>query len=172
MTALLGAAVYAALGAGATGSDRTLRAIERVDAILPQTQCRQCGYQGCRPYAAAIIRDGAPITLCPPGGESAVQALAELLGEEAHERYEDRAGREVVRIDEDLCIGCTKCIQACPVDAIIGAPQLMHTVLSEDCTGCGLCIPACPVDCIEPARVAPGARDWRWPRPRVIHAGA
>lgn len=165
LTALLGAAACAALKAQATGSDRTARAVERVDAILPQTQCRQCGYAGCRPYASAIVREGAPITLCAPGGETVVRALAELLGAEPAARYEGPPGAELVRIDEDLCIGCTKCIQACPVDAIIGAPQLMHSVLIEDCTGCRLCIPVCPVDCIVPARVAPSARAWRWPLP-------
>lgn len=127
--------------------------IERIDALLPQTQCGRCTFQGCKPYATAIAAGSADINQCPPGGERTVHALAALLG-----RSPKPVGAEfgIVReqpvvafIDEAACIGCAKCIHACPVDAISGAQKFMHTVLSSQCTGCELCIPPCPVDCIE-----------------------
>ena len=125
--------------------------IERIDALLPQTQCGQCGYGGCMPYAQAIATDGAAINRCPPGGAAGIRDLAALLGGTPLP-LELACGVErpvaVARIVEADCIGCTKCIQACPVDAIVGAPKRMHTVLIELCTGCELCLPPCPVDCI------------------------
>ena len=132
--------------------DSEARLTRRIDELLPQTQCGQCGYAGCRPYAAAIARNEADIDQCPPGGGAGVRALARLLGREA-KPVNPLNGVEkpvvVALIREAECIGCTKCIQACPVDAIIGAPKLMHTVLADLCTGCELCIPPCPVDCID-----------------------
>ncbi len=125
---------------------------DRIDAILPQTQCEQCGYHGCRPYAEAIARGEAPINQCPPGGAAGIARLAALLGREPlplDPEHGVEKPRMLARIRERDCIGCTKCIQACPVDAIVGAAKLMHTVLADDCTGCELCVPACPVDCIE-----------------------
>ena len=125
--------------------------VDRIDALLPQTQCEQCGYHGCRPYAEAIVRNEAAINRCAPGGAVGIENLAALLDrpvltlDPAHGIEHPRM---LARIIEADCIGCTKCIQACPVDAIIGASKLMHTVLAEDCTGCELCVPACPVDCI------------------------
>ena len=124
---------------------------ERIDAILPQTQCEQCGFHGCRPYAEAIARGEAPINRCPPGGAAGIAKLAALLDRPVLPLDPDHGvekPRTLARIVEADCIGCTKCIQACPVDAIVGAPKLMHTVLIDDCTGCELCVPACPVDCI------------------------
>jgi Na+-translocating ferredoxin:NAD+ oxidoreductase subunit B len=124
----------------------------RVDAVLPQTQCGACGFGGCQPYAEAISRGRTGINRCTPGGERTLLTLAGLLGEEGGRvlRPADYAGTEgVARIDEQLCIGCTKCIQACPVDAIVGAPKRMHSVLEAACTGCGLCLAPCPVDCID-----------------------
>jgi electron transport complex protein RnfB len=124
---------------------------DRIDAILPQTQCEQCGFHGCRPYAEAIARAEAPINRCPPGGDAGIRALADLLGrpplplDPAHGVEKPRILARIVEAD---CIGCTKCIQVCPVDAIVGAAKLMHTVIADDCTGCELCVPACPVDCI------------------------
>ncbi|MEI7037718.1 RnfABCDGE type electron transport complex subunit B [Fulvimonas yonginensis] len=123
----------------------------RIDALLPQTQCEQCGFHGCRPYAEAIARGEAPINRCPPGGAAGIARLAALLGTPAlplDPAHGVEKPRMLARIVETDCIGCTKCIQACPVDAIVGAAKLMHTVLPEDCTGCELCVPACPVDCI------------------------
>jgi electron transport complex protein RnfB len=128
---------------------------ERVNGLLPQTQCAQCGYPGCRPYASAIVEDGAPINLCPPGGDDTVLRLAELLGRDPLPlATASPGGRAVAVIDEDACIGCTHCRSACPVDAIVGAHQRMHTVIRDECTGCELCIAPCPVDCISLRQVA------------------
>lgn len=124
---------------------------DRIDALLPQTQCERCGYHGCRPYAEAIADGTAEINRCPPGGDAGIAKLAALLGRPILP-LDPTCGvekpRMLARIVEADCIGCTKCIQACPVDAIVGAAKLMHTVLADDCTGCELCVPACPVDCI------------------------
>ncbi len=142
--------------------------IERVNACLPQTQCAQCGHPGCRPYATAIINDEAPINQCPPGGEALIHELADLLGKEFlpldAERGETKAP-QVALIDEPLCIGCTLCIAACPVDAIVGASKLMHTVVIDQCTGCELCLPPCPVDCISLVPADDTLAHWHWPKP-------
>jgi len=124
--------------------------IQRIDALLPQTQCGKCGHPGCKPYAQGIAA-GEPINKCPPGGEETIAALAELLKVPVLELDISRgsAPAQVAFIREAECIGCTKCIQACPVDAIVGAAKLMHTVLTDECTGCDLCVAPCPVDCIE-----------------------
>lgn len=125
--------------------------VDRIDALLPQTQCEQCGYHGCRPYAEAIANGEAPINQCPPGGAAGIAKLAALLQQPIlplNPAHGVEKPRTLARIIEADCIGCTKCIQACPVDAIVGAAKLMHTVLVDDCTGCELCVPACPVDCI------------------------
>jgi electron transport complex protein RnfB len=122
-----------------------------IDALLPQTQCTRCGYAGCRPYAEAIAAGESEINHCPPGGEEGIARLAALLdrGRVAPDPANGSwPGPTVARIDEAACIGCTKCIAACPVDAIVGAPKRMHTVIASWCTGCELCLPPCPVDCI------------------------
>ena len=121
--------------------------VEQVNDLLPQTQCAQCGYPGCRPFAAAVVAGQAAINLCPPGGEDTVRRLAELLGREVLPLVES-VTPSVAVIDEALCIGCAHCRNACPVDAIVGAHQLMHTVIETECTGCELCVAPCPVDCI------------------------
>jgi Na+-translocating ferredoxin:NAD+ oxidoreductase subunit B len=124
---------------------------DRIDALLPQTQCEQCGYHGCRPYAEAVANGEAEINQCPPGGSEGIAKLAALLGRAPLPLNAENGvekPRTLARIIEADCIGCTKCIQACPVDAIVGANKLMHTVLADDCTGCERCAPACPVDCI------------------------
>lgn len=123
--------------------------VETVNDLLPQTQCAQCGYAGCRPYADAIVNADAAINLCPPGGDETVQKLAQLLSKDVIPLAEQpKTERTVAFIDEALCIGCTHCIAACPVDAIVGAQQLMHTIIASECTGCELCVAPCPVDCI------------------------
>lgn len=122
--------------------------VDEVDALLPQTQCAQCGFPGCRPYAEAIVTESAPINLCPPGGAETVARLAELLGRDPEPLEETAGGSIVALIDEAACIGCTHCRTACPVDAITGAHQFMHTIIASECTGCELCVAPCPVDCI------------------------
>ena len=142
--------------------------VEKIDALLPQTQCAQCHYPGCRPYAEAIAKGEAEINQCPPGGDETVKALADLLGVEAkplNAQSLPAASRQVAVIDELACIGCTLCIQACPVDAILGAPKWMHTVIAAECTGCVLCIATCPVDCISMQPVQDSPADWTWPEP-------
>lgn len=124
---------------------------EKIDALLPQTQCRQCSYAGCRPYAEAIAKGEADINQCPPGGEATIVALADLLRRNPktlNTQYGVSKPKMLAVIDEQLCIGCTLCIQACPVDAILGAAKQMHTVIADECTGCELCLPPCPIDCI------------------------
>jgi electron transport complex protein RnfB len=135
---------------------------QRLDALLPQTQCTRCGYEGCRPYAEAMAREGALPNRCPPGGDWVISALATALGRVTlalDPEVGPPTSPTVAVIDEDVCIGCTKCIQACPVDAIVGASKSMHTVIASWCTGCELCVPPCPVDCIalEPVAALPDA---------------
>jgi electron transport complex protein RnfB len=152
-TAVLTIAVIAMIaGIGLSFASRRLPSdpgdlVEQVNDLLPQTQCAQCGFPGCRPYAAAVVEANAAINLCPPGGEETIQRLAELLGREPIALAETVVPSVAV-IDESLCIGCTHCRSACPVDAIVGAHQLMHTVIESECTGCELCVAPCPVDCI------------------------
>ena len=125
--------------------------VAQIDELLPQTQCRMCGYPGCRPYAEALAAGAADTNQCPPGGDEGARELAALLGVEGKpvdRRFGVPGPAVVAMIDEALCIGCTLCIEACPVDAIAGAPKMMHTVIARDCTGCKLCLPPCPVDCI------------------------
>ncbi len=166
--ALLG---YAARHLHAVGDSVT----DKINSLLPQTQCGQCGYPGCRPYAQAIAA-GDAINKCPPGGDTGIRALAALLAVEplpldaAH--GEAIPAPLVAFIREDECIGCTKCIQACPVDAILGAAKHMHTVIASLCTGCDLCVAPCPVDCIDMIAPQETLQDWRWPLPMPATCGA
>jgi len=142
--------------------------VDQIDAILPQTQCGQCGFAGCRPYAEAIAAGEVEINLCPPGGETGMLALADLLGKEPVplENESKASGvKSIAHIREEECIGCTLCIQACPVDAIIGAAKQMHTVIADQCTGCELCVPPCPVECIDMVPVKTTLSNWKWPFP-------
>lgn len=137
--------------------------VEQIDAILPQTQCGQCGYPGCRPYAEAIA-NGEIINKCPPGGQATIEKLADLMGVEVPQASDEVTNsiRKVAFIHEDMCIGCTKCIQACPVDAIVGGTKAMHTVIKDECTGCDLCVSPCPTDCIEMIPVEETPDNWKW----------
>ncbi len=145
---------------------------DAIDALLPQHQCQRCGYAGCRPYAEAMANGEAGINRCPPGGEPVMQALAELTGTPPQPPavdVEPRQPAQVARIESERCIGCTKCLPACPVDAIVGAGKLLHEVIDAACTGCGLCIPPCPVDCItlEPVESEQEAQQHLNPPPEI-----
>ena len=141
--------------------------VEKIDAILPQTQCGQCGYPGCKPYATAIAEGEAEINLCPPGGQEGVQRLADLLGREVKPLDAEEKPKQVAIIDEQTCIGCTLCIQACPVDAIVGAAKQMHTIVESLCTGCELCIKPCPVECIRMETIPESIDNWKWKYPVI-----
>jgi H+/Na+-translocating ferredoxin:NAD+ oxidoreductase subunit B len=144
---------------------------DEINNILPQTQCGQCGFPGCRPYAEAIA-NGEAINKCPPGGEAGIQALADLLDMEPipldSEHGEVKTVPSVAFIREAECIGCTKCIQACPVDAILGAAKQMHTIIASECTGCDLCVEPCPVDCIDMIPQQESLQTWHWNLPDPV----
>ncbi|WP_310734352.1 electron transport complex subunit RsxB [Ideonella livida] len=140
-----------------------MRLVDALDAVLPQTQCTRCGYPDCRHYAQALADGQADINQCPPGGAEGVQRLSRLTGRPVialNPVHGEEKPRAVARIDESWCIGCTLCIKACPVDCIVGANKLMHTVVEADCTGCELCVPACPVDCIQMVPMTGQATGW------------
>jgi len=141
--------------------------VEKIDSILPQTQCGQCGYPGCRPYAEAISKGDADINLCPPGGAEGVRKLADLLGREVKPLNAEEKPKQVAVVDENTCIGCTLCVQACPVDAIVGAAKQMHTIVSSLCTGCELCVAPCPVECISMVTTPETVDNWKWKYPVV-----
>jgi electron transport complex protein RnfB len=144
--------------------------VDKIDALLPQTQCGQCTYPGCRPYATAIANGEADINQCPPGGEATIHALADLLDRDPKPLNPDHGvekPKTLAVIDEQTCIGCTLCIQACPVDAILGAAKQMHTVIADECTGCELCLPPCPVDCIDMVPIEQDIMTWKWSLPVV-----
>tara|TARA_R110000764_G_scaffold23354_4_gene57175 strand:- start:481 stop:1062 length:582 start_codon:yes stop_codon:yes gene_type:complete len=141
--------------------------VDQINDLLPQTQCGQCGHPGCKPYAEGIA-NGEPINKCPPGGESTIQALADLLDVEVlplDSEHGEEKPKMVAYIREAECIGCTKCIQACPVDAILGAAKQMHTVIVDECTGCDLCVEPCPVDCIDMLPLPTTPQNWKWDFP-------
>jgi electron transport complex protein RnfB len=147
----------------------------KINALLPQTQCGQCGYAGCKPYAEALAKGEAEINLCPPGGDEGVKKLAELLGRDFQPLSAETPSEKktlIAIIDEARCIGCTLCIQACPVDAILGAAKQMHTVITPFCTGCELCVPPCPVDCILMTSVPETPETWKWRKPQASDLNA
>ncbi len=137
--------------------------VEKIDAILPQSQCGQCGYPGCKPYAEAVA-NGDEITKCVPGGKEVVVKIADLMGVAVPQTAleEEDPLPQVAFINENMCIGCTKCIQACPVDAIIGTNRSVHTVIPDLCTGCTLCVAPCPTDCISMKDIKPSIQNWNW----------
>ena len=148
----------------------------RIDDALPQTQCTRCGYPNCRAYAQAIAEWQAPINQCPPGGEEGVRRLAEISGQSAtplNPMHGTEGQLHLARIDEPACIGCTLCLDACPVDCIVGGPKAMHTVIETLCTGCGLCLPVCPVDCIQMLPQNEAATGWAaWSQAQAAQAHA
>lgn len=148
--------------------NQTEALVNRINDCLPQTQCAQCDYPGCRPYAEAIAKGEANINQCPPGGDTTIQSLANILGVPVialNAEHGVQKTPQVALIDEAACIGCTLCIPPCPVDAIVGSTKLMHTVIAEDCTGCELCIEPCPVDCISLIPAKPEVSQWLHPKP-------
>ena len=140
---------------------------EQVDKILPQTQCGQCGFPGCKPYAEALSKEETEVNLCIPGGQEVMILISEITGLEPKEMdaVEEIKVKETAYIDEDVCIGCVLCIKECPVDAILGATKLMHTVIQDECTGCEKCVPVCPVDCIDMLPAKSSVDNWKWPDP-------
>lgn len=142
---------------------------EELKALLPGSQCGQCGYVGCAQAAAALAKGEAPITLCPPGGKAVIEALAKKLGVTADLSEHEEKGPEHAFIIEDLCIGCTRCIRECTTDSILGANKLMHTIIVDSCHGCGKCVEVCPTEAIvmRPIEVTVGT--WHWPKPEVAH---
>jgi electron transport complex protein RnfB len=141
---------------------------EKIDQLLPQSQCGQCGFPGCTPYAEAVATGNAPINGCPPGGETTMEAMAELLGVDPlplGAEGEEEAGPTVAVINEQECIGCAVCLKHCPVDAILGTTKQMHTVIAHECIGCEACVEPCPVDCISMQPIAADAGSWAWPMP-------
>ncbi len=146
--------------------------VEQINAILPQTQCGQCSFPGCKPYATAIAAGEADINRCPPGGDEGIHKLADFLGDILGVTYKPFGGETAAPkpkafafIDENTCIGCTLCIQACPVDAIAGAAKQMHTIITAECTGCELCVAPCPVDCISMVTIEEKTTNWKWKYP-------
>jgi len=137
---------------------------QQIDDLLPQTQCGQCGYPGCKPYANAVA-EGEAINKCAPGGDDTIKKIADLMGVDVQpldENHDQDNKPTVAFIIEEDCIGCTKCIQACPVDAILGAAKQMHTIIIDECTGCDLCVAPCPVDCIEMRPITQTTQNWQW----------
>lgn len=147
--------------------DNATALVDAVDALLPQLQCAQCGYAGCRPYAEAVVA-GEALDRCPPGGAQTAASLQALLGSERSVASIAEPKEQVARIVEPDCVGCGRCLEVCPVDAIVGARQFLHAVIAEDCTGCELCIPACPVDCIELVDDARKRSPARWRRVAAV----
>jgi electron transport complex protein RnfB len=146
---------------------------DQLDALLPQSQCGQCGYPGCRPYAEAVASGEAEINQCGPGGEGTMLAIADLLGREPIEVGEIvEKPKSIAIIDEQDCIGCTKCLQVCPVDAIVGAAKQLHGILGTECTGCELCVDVYPVDCIHMRPIPETIATWKWPYPMAPRFGS
>ncbi|WP_240725071.1 RnfABCDGE type electron transport complex subunit B [Mangrovimicrobium sediminis] len=140
--------------------------VEEIEAMLPNSQCGQCGFAGCKPAAEAMADGSADPTCCPPGGRALAERVAELLGIDINTLGES-AAPQLASIDESLCTGCTRCYKACPTDAIVGANKQIHAVIKSACTGCGKCLDACPEDCIHLGAETPDLHNWQWPKPMV-----
>ncbi|MFD2111191.1 RnfABCDGE type electron transport complex subunit B [Thiorhodococcus fuscus] len=145
-------------------------ATEQVAALLPGSQCGQCGYPGCGPAAEAIASGAAPVTICPPGGRVLAEELASLLGVTADLSGVEDKPPMIAHIHENICIGCTKCFKRCPTDAIMGANNMIHSVFADACIGCELCFDVCPTECIEMRPLTPTLQTWHWPKPAAVAA--
>ena len=139
--------------------------VEKIEALLPGSQCGQCGFPGCGPAAEAVVNGEAPVTLCPPGGRALAKELAGLLGVTVNLAAVEDKVPVVAHVHENLCVGCTKCFKRCPTDAIIGGPKMIHAVFPDACTGCEKCFDVCPTECIEMRPVAVTLHTWYWPNP-------
>ncbi|WP_027159364.1 electron transport complex subunit RsxB [Methylobacter luteus] len=146
--------------------------VDELEALMPGSQCGQCGYPGCRPAAEALAAGEAPPTLCPPGGSSLAEQLAKLLGVEIDLNDVQDPELLVARVSEDTCIGCTRCFKLCPTDAIVGAPKQIHAVIADACIGCKKCVAVCPTECLQMHPVEVTLRSWRWPKPAVAEGAA
>lgn len=141
--------------------------VETIELALPGTQCGQCGYPGCAGAAAAIASGEAPVTVCPPGGKVLAEELAAKLGVTVDLSALDDGPPKLAGVEETTCIGCIKCLQVCPTDAIVGAPKQIHVVMAQACTGCGKCVEVCPTECLQMRPVAATLKNWHWPKPAV-----
>ena len=144
--------------------------VERVEALMPGSQCGQCGFPGCRPAAEAVVLGAAPVTLCPPGGTSLVEQLAKLLGVDVDLSQTQDVEPMVARVSEDTCTGCTRCFKVCPTDAIVGAPKQIHAVVADACIGCEKCVAVCPTECLQMHPIDVTLREWRWHKPQLAAA--
>lgn len=144
--------------------------VERVEALMPGSQCGQCGFPGCRPAAEAVVLGAAPVTLCPPGGSALVEQLAKLLGVDVDLSQAKDVEPMVARVSEDTCTGCTRCFKVCPTDAIVGAPKQIHAVVADACIGCEKCVAVCPTECLQMHPIDVTLREWRWHKPQLAAA--
>jgi len=140
--------------------------VDDIEAMLPASNCGQCGYAGCGQAAEAVAKGDAPVTFCPPGGRALAEQLAARLGVDADLSDMEDRGPMLAFVREATCVGCTRCFKACPTDAIVGAPKMIHTVISEACTGCGACVDICPTECLMMEEVPETLSNWRWPKPQ------
>lgn len=164
--AVLGLAMGAMLGVAArylAVEGNPLQA--EIEALLPGSQCGQCGYPGCTPAAAAVAEGAAPVTMCPPGGRALAESLAEIMGVSVDLSDVEEKAPMVAFVHESLCVGCTKCFKRCPTDAIVGGPKQIHAVFADACTGCEKCFEVCPTECIEMREIKPNLQTWYWPLP-------
>lgn len=144
--------------------------VDEIEAMMPGSQCGQCGYAGCTQAAQAVVGGEAPLTLCPPGGRSLAEAMAEKLGVSVDLSGMADAEPMLARVSEATCIGCTRCFKVCPTDAIVGAPKQIHAVIPSACTSCGNCVDVCPTECLQMQPIEPTLQGWRWPKPALAAA--
>ena len=165
--------LFLGLGLGVAGKYLKVESdplIEQVEALMPGSQCGQCGFAGCKPAAEALVSGTAPVTLCPPGGTTLIEQLAKLLSIEVDLSQSKDTEMMVARVSEETCTGCTRCFKVCPTDAIVGAPKQIHAVVADACIACEKCVNVCPTECLQMHPVEVTLRDWRWPKPLAAAA--